>query len=1005
MTNWPEQRDREVNDLRRGHWERRKQRSTEGRPEPLATRRNDARCWLAPLGALALAIAMLAPTPARAAQPQPGAEAGESEASTAAPEPAAPDSSAPAAAEPRTRARKGIEEIVVLGAESEATRDFEAADSVTGFSAEDLAALGAQDIADLASFTPNLEIVTSGATTPTFFIRGVGLNDFNPNSTGSVAIYRDDVAINTPALQLLPLFDMEAVNILRGPQGTGLARNASAGAIKMYARKPTGEFSAFLRSELGNLDFRDFEGAVEAPMFEDVLAGRFAFRLSQRDGTMKNRCGGAPPYAARVPSPNPNVRRALGLKTTYTGGATLPDGTPIPGWSICGEPVETGEISPIAPGLPDRMNDINNWAARGTLLFQPTLDMTWLFGAHGSRRDELTRLGQSIGTSGFYCQNGDVANCNYPGQPDMCVAPAQNAGNSCTSDASCDSSPGLGDGQCTSRIIGFLGGLQGNLNAGYQVPEVQKRLEQLAPCFKGVPGNPDGTCNRAENRESANAAKLAVMNELARGLDSEPWAGDFNICSDLDPVTPGIQCQDDPGKTQLDAWGGYLKGEIVLPQGVQLNTVTGFETYDRMIDNDLDFSPERLFQVLTDDDGWQAYQDLSIQGQLGEQGELRWEVGGWLLREQLHVNVFNDLGDFAAFGVGNRDYTQDLWSAAGYASASFDFWENFRLDGGVRYNWEEKTLDYSLVLGAFPDQPIFQLLNDSWSAPTGTIRLTYRFREDTHAFWTYTRGWKPGTYNATSSALLGVTTARPEQIDSFETGLRGSWFDGRLGLNFSFFYYGYENYQIFTAQQFAGAQPEFVILNANDAEVYGAELDAVLRPWIGAFWNVRFGWIESQFTDFVQLQQEIVAIRGVLVTVNRELQNTGNDLLNSPRFKVSITAEQTLPLDRWGSFTARYDGVWTDETFFDATQGRGIPNLDNRVFLPEHTVAQRAFWVHNLRLSYRPPGGRFEIAGWVRNLTNEVYKSFAFDGSTFSRTSIYFVGDPRTYGGTVLVQF
>ncbi len=132
----------------------------------------------------------------------------------------------------------GIEEIVVLGAESEAVGDFEAGDSVVGFGAEDLAALGAQDIADIAEFTPNLEIVTSGATTPTFFIRGVGLNDFNPSSTGSVAIYQDDVAINSPALQLGTLFDVEAVNVLRGPQGTGLNRNASAGAIKIYSRKP-----------------------------------------------------------------------------------------------------------------------------------------------------------------------------------------------------------------------------------------------------------------------------------------------------------------------------------------------------------------------------------------------------------------------------------------------------------------------------------------------------------------------------------------------------------------------------------------------------------------------------------------------------------------------------------------------------------------------------------------------------------------------------------------------
>jgi iron complex outermembrane receptor protein len=370
--------------------------------------------------------------------------------------------------------------------------------------------------------------------------------------------------------------------------------------------------------------------------------------------------------------------------------------------------------------------------------------------------------------------------------------------------------------------------------------------------------------------------------------------------------------------------------------------------------------------------------------------------------------VTNDLGDIGALAVGQRDYTQDLWSTAGYFHLSFDFWDRFTLDGGFRYNWEQKKLDYLLErAGDFYEADP----NNIWQAPTGTVRLTYRFREDTHVFWKYTRGWKPGTYNATSTtkqdfvtkvASASISTAEPEQIDAFETGVRGSWFEGRLGLDFSVFYYDYTNYQLFTAQQFAPGDPEFVILNAKSAEVYGAELDAVARPWLGAFFNVRAGWLESQFLDFVQIQQIVIPPQE---TATRELQNTGNRLLNSPQFKVSLTAEQTLPLGRFGSFTLRYDGVWTDTTYYDATEGRGIPNSDGVLFLPDDTIAQPAFWQHNLRLSYRLPGGQVEIAGWVRNIADEAYKTFAFDGSTFRRTTIYFVGDPRTFGGSLVVNF
>jgi iron complex outermembrane receptor protein len=241
-------------------------------------------------------------------------------------------------------------------------------------------------------------------------------------------------------------------------------------------------------------------------------------------------------------------------------------------------------------------------------------------------------------------------------------------------------------------------------------------------------------------------------------------------------------------------------------------------------------------------------------------------------------------------------------------------------------------------------------------------------------------------------------------VDSFETGLRGSWFDGRFGLDASLFYYAYENYQIFTAQQLSGSPPQFLILNANDAEVYGMEADAVTRPWEGGFLNVRFSWLESQFLDFVQRDQFLKAQTGTQIAF-RERQASGNPLLNSPRFKVSLTAEQTVPVSSYGSLTLRYDGVWTDSTFYDSSAGQGLGDEDGDQFLPDGTIGQGPFWLHNLRLSWRHPNGHIEVAGWVRNLENTSYKTFAFDGSNFQATTIYFVGDPRTYGISLAFNF
>ncbi len=866
----------------------------------------------------------------------------------------------PAEDEPRPPAPPAdddIEEIVVLGAESESAEDYGVGDSVTGFGAEDLAALGAASIADLASFTPNLEIVTSGATTPTFFIRGVGLNDFNANSTGAVAIYVDDVAVNAPALQLSSLFDMEAVNVLRGPQGTGLARNSSAGAIKLYSRKPTGEFGGFLRAEGGNFAFQDYEGAIEAPIVEDLLAARFAFRLSKRDGTMKNRCGGAPPRELRTPRPRPAQQ------------ATANDVAP---WSICGEPVtilfqepiEIRGTSDVPADLARHLNDRDTWAARGTFLVEPTLDTTFLIGLHGSRRDEFTRVGQSIGTGGFYCLDGDIANC------------------------------GVEVGQGGSLVTNLLGGRQGN--AGYQPFEIKKRLTELAPCYNFGAFGGDVACGSSAanpNFAGFDRAKRIVSRELSKDLDEEPWEGDFNH----------------DGRTINDTWGAYLKGEIALPWNLELTSVTGYDTYERLISIDLDFSPETLFHIFTEDEGWQVTQDVQLAGELElvDESPIFWDVGGFMLHEKLDVNIVNDFGALTQFSVGERDYQQTLTSFGGYGHFSFDFWDDFSLDGGTRFNYEEKEIDYVLfeLSGVIPTELFEQ---DVWRAVTGTLRLTYRFREDAHAFWKYTRGWKPGHYNATGSRVRGVTIADPEFIDAFETGLRASWFDRRLTLDLSLFYYNYKDYQIFTAQQFAGTGPEFVILNANDAEVYGAELELLVRPWDGMFVQIRPSWLESQFLDFVLVQQAVITRNNQNVLVNRELQNSGNPLLNSPQFKVSFTVEQTIPLGpgaRHGMIVPRWDGVWTDDTFYDATAGMGIPTIQGINYPLEVTFAQRAYWLHNFRLAYRPPGSQVEIAGWVRNAFDTPYKQFGFDGSTFQRTTIYFVGDPRTFGATVTVNF
>lgn len=860
-------------------------------------------------------------------------------------------------AQPREAQPREVEEILIIGEAALGVLDASEADSVIAFSEEDLAAFGAQDISDLADFTPNLEIVNSGATTPTFFIRGVGLNDFNSNSTGAVAIYQDGIAINAPAMQLSKLYDIEGVSVLRGPQGVGMNRNASAGAIRIRSKRPSGNVGGYLRADFGNFDYMDYEGAVETPIFSDHLSTRIAFRFSQRDGFLENRCGSAPALGSRIPFDGSSGQLGTGP------------------WSICGETLFgiAGDISSIPLGLEDDVNDLNNWAGRVTFALDPDLEslpMSWTFNVHMSQRSEFSRLGQTFGTGGTFCVGG--AFCTPP----FLGVPAAERGRT---------------------VSGLLGGRQGRTSNGYRSRDVLQALGRLSPCSTNIsPTGVFGTCGRlapgkslAERRaevEQENQAKIALARQLARNLDDFPYEGDFNHT----------------GKTRNRVIGGFLTGDIDIGSSVTLNSRTGIDAYDRSIDLDADFSPETLFHVAIDDRGYQIYQDLTLDGELGGEGgrlpmknPLLWKFGGWFHYEDLDVEVNNDLGRDQVIGVGSRAYEQRTFSLGASADVSFDFWDDFTLSGGFRYNWDNKDLDYVLIGGAGSGGAEFTQLDDVWQAMTGTIRLEYRFREDTRVFWKYTRGWKPGTYNATSGQGRPVSIAQPEDIDSFEAGFSGAWFDDLIAMNGSLFYYAYSDYQIFTTQQFLGGNTEFVTLNANDAEVYGAELDTFLRPTEGTELGMRFSWLESQFLDFVQVNQGLTSGGPFF----GEAQNSSNQLLNSPRFKLIFSATQDFPLPRdMGDIVVRFDSVWTDDVFFDASEGRGAPNLLGEQILPDLTIGQRAYWLHNLRIGWRSIDGQIELAGWVRNLDDKVYKTFAFDASQFQNFTVHYTGDPRTYG-------
>ncbi len=169
--------------------------------------------------------------------------------------------------------------------------------AVTAYSAEDLQQAGAIDITDIALTTPNTTLESSRGTNSTLsaFIRGVGQQDPVSGFEQGVGIYLDDVYLNRPQAAVLDIYDVERIEVLRGPQGTLYGRNTIGGAVKYVTRQLPQDFSLRAKATYGSYDQLDGVVSVSAPLTDIVRVGGAVARLT-RDGFGENLTTGLDNY-------------------------------------------------------------------------------------------------------------------------------------------------------------------------------------------------------------------------------------------------------------------------------------------------------------------------------------------------------------------------------------------------------------------------------------------------------------------------------------------------------------------------------------------------------------------------------------------------------------------------------------------------------------------------------------------------------------------------------------
>jgi iron complex outermembrane receptor protein len=346
---------------------------------------------------------------------------------------------------------------------------------------------------------------------------------------------------------------------------------------------------------------------------------------------------------------------------------------------------------------------------------------------------------------------------------------------------------------------------------------------------------------------------------------------------------------------------------------------------------------------------------------------------------------------------------------------------DFTLIAGLRYNAEWKKFETNVIetLGPLSFQSLQGEDDDLWTGTGAELSLAWNFLEASDLYAKFSRGWKGGHFNGGATSIRAVVTGvEPEVVVSYEGGLRSYWFEERMMLNVTGFYYDYQDLQVFIIEQTDLGYPIPKLVNANDALVYGVELDLGASPLPGLNFTYNFAWVESEYLDFKvsftekrQLPRPCPRCPKPPPQVFlREFDYTGNPLIASPRFSMTGSVDYRVPLPGtllgrgFGSLTPRFSFVWKDAMFFDACRGQGT-----RCNFKEEdwgiTFGQDPFWVLNAQLTWRSESERLQITGWVRNFLDEHYKTQNFDLTRGIGIILDAYADPRTFGITATLTF
>jgi iron complex outermembrane receptor protein len=457
-------------------------------------------------------------------------------------------------------------------------------------------------------------------------------------------------------------------------------------------------------------------------------------------------------------------------------------------------------------------------------------------------------------------------------------------------------------------------------------------------------------------------------------------------------------------KEKLDLFGTSLKASWSSGPW-SFKSISAYEWHDRDSELNLDASPATTLEPLFSDKAYQLTQDLEI-GWNNDDG-ISVTVGGFYLYERLEVfNIFFGSFNFAPL----QDQTQRTRYLGVFAHTRWEISEVLSIEGGIRVNNERKTFSirsstWNRELGeGVPSNDLNDTEKANETQPTGEFTVNYTPTPEISFYGKFTRGFKGPHFNgaAVRSIEAIIEPADSETVDAFEFGIKSHWFDDTIELDLATFYYNYKNQQVFQNRSITSDVIVNELINANDTRVAGVEAsfnstDIVpLVPFIqvpGLRSSFSFAYLYTEYTNFVNVDTKLFTdpSNPIPIAVAEISDFSGNQLVSAPEFSFTGNLSYAWDVGSLGTITPRFDYSWRSKVFFTP---------DN-----EAQLGDRSRLLLNARLSWSLADGNIEVAGWVRNLSDNVARVTALDLQGALSQINYVMNEPRTYGLTATLRF